>query len=108
MPPFDKLRVSGLLLRLRLKNLLNLRPEQRRNAESEGEGRIIFPRLNRVDRLARDLEAVAQILLAPAAFGAQRLELVFHAQGPSVPVMRFQIAPIPKPMNQKKAAPKPP
>src|SRR3546814_15600862 len=65
------------------------------DAEGEGERRVVFPRLDRVDRLARHFEPLGEIALAPVALGAQDLEAVLHA-----PRIRCQICATPSPIAQ--------
>src|SRR3546814_9546200 len=60
-------------------NIFDPQLEQVGDAEGEGERRVVFPRLDRVDRLARHFEPLGEIALAPVALGAQDLEAVLHA-----------------------------
>src|SRR3546814_18887738 len=63
------------------------------DAEGEGERRVVFPRLDRVDRLARHFEPLGEIALAPVALGAQDLEAISHD-----PRTRSQICANPSPI----------
>src|SRR3546814_4417222 len=67
-------------------NIFDPQLEQVGDAEGEGERRVVFPRLDRVDRLARHFEPLGEIALAPVALGARDLEAVLHA-----PRIRCQI-----------------
>src|SRR3546814_15796479 len=76
-------------------NIFDPQLEQVGDAEGEGERRVVFPRLDRVDRLARHFEPLGEIALAPVALGAQDLEAVLHA-----PRIRCQICATPSPLAQ--------
>src|SRR3546814_17922388 len=59
-------------------NIFDPQLEQVGDAAGEGERRVVFPRLDRVDRLARHLEPLGEIALAPVAPGAQALVSGLH------------------------------
>src|SRR3546814_17341346 len=71
---------SSALCSSDLETIFDPQLEQVGDAEGEGERRVVFPRLDRVDRLARHFEPLGAIALAPVAIGAQELEAVLHAE----------------------------
>lgn len=62
------------------KNLLDRQFENGRNSVSEVEGRVVPLGFERVDRLARHADQTAQLLLAPAALGAQHPEAALQGR----------------------------
>src|SRR5688572_17056546 len=60
-------------------HLLDQQPECVGDAERERQGRIELPVLDRVDRVARNLDPVGELRLAPAALGPQDANAVVHA-----------------------------
>src|SRR5262249_22052722 len=62
-----------------MKYLLNRFAEEARQRDREGQGRRVALDLDRVDRLARDVHLLRQLLLGEAAFGAQSSDLVPHS-----------------------------
>src|SRR5690349_9723385 len=61
-----------------IENLLDRQIEQAGDLEGERQRRVIFSRLDRIDRLARDIEPDRQVGLAPVMLGSQYLEAVLH------------------------------
>src|SRR6478672_4480299 len=66
----------GAAGRGRDEDLLDRQIEQLGDAECERQRGIIFAGLDRVHALARHFEALAEILLAPVALGAEEAEAV--------------------------------
>jgi hypothetical protein len=61
-----------------LENPLDRQAEQPRHSEGQRQAWVALARLDGVDRLARDLQALGQVGLGPFAFGAQDAQAVFH------------------------------
>ena len=62
--------------------------EQASQAERQGQRRVVLAGLDRVDRLARHVEPLRQLGLAPVALCAQNLEAVVHSTVPRIRVYR--------------------
>src|SRR3954451_17667565 len=86
--------------RRREKNLLDRQVEKFSDAKGEWERRVVFAGLYGVNALPRDFELLRQILLAPAALGAEDAKAVLHQQPPSPSVSLLTIPPRPSPANQ--------
>lgn len=61
-------------------DLLHRQAKEGGDAEGEVEGGVVLLGLQRIDRLARDAQPLAQLTLRPPPFGAQLAQSV--AQGP--------------------------
>src|SRR5688572_28933510 len=61
-----------------VEQILHRDPEDGGQAEGQVEGRIVLFGFNRVDGLAGDAGALAEVRLAPAAFRPQRAQSIFH------------------------------
>src|SRR5690606_31798151 len=61
-----------------VENLLDRHVEQAGDAECQRQRRIVLAGFDRVDRLARHVEAQGQLRLAPVALGAQHFQPVLH------------------------------
>ena len=64
-----------------LKDCFDRQAEEASELEGERQAGIILAGLDGVDALAGDVEEVGELRLAPAAFGAQRLESVLQWTG---------------------------
>ena len=62
------------------KNLLDRQLENGSDPIGKIEGRVVPLGLERVDRLARDADQAAQLLLAPAALGAKHPEAALQGR----------------------------
>src|SRR3954454_14782731 len=70
---------SGVMAALPvIENLLDRPLEQAGEPEGQRQRGIVFPGLDRVDRLARDSEPAAKLRLAPVPLGSQHLQTVLH------------------------------
>ena len=61
-----------------MEDLLDRLAEEPRDAEGEGERRVVLAGLDGVHRLARDLQMVGQLGLTPVALGAEVFQAVVH------------------------------
>jgi hypothetical protein len=61
-----------------LENVFDLPTEEPRQHERERQARVVFPRLDRVDRLPRDTCAIGKVLLRPAALSAELSQTVLY------------------------------
>ena len=75
-------RVEHRLLDFRLvvEDRLDRQLEDAADAEGEGEARVVAAVFDRVHGLARDFEAIGQVLLRPFALGAQDAEAILHIE----------------------------
>ena len=59
-------------------DLLDGQTEDTRDGEGQGQGGVVAPGLQGVDRLAGDTQLLGEPGLSPTALGAQHLEIVPH------------------------------
>ena len=59
-------------------DLLDGQAEDARDGEGQGQGGVVAPGLQGVDRLAGDTQLLGEPGLSPAALGAQHLEIIPH------------------------------
>ena len=78
--PYRKDKKAGQSQLIAQEYRFNRHLEQIGDAKRERQRRVIFSRLDGIDRLPRYGERIGQILLAPVAFGAQDFQAVFHSR----------------------------
>jgi hypothetical protein len=61
-----------------IEDLLHRTPEEARESQRKRQGRRVPLLLDRVDRLARDVDGLGQLLLRESSLGPERPDVVSH------------------------------